>query len=225
MVSGTDKQRTNKNNMCNPKIPSVTLQTAILLQVKEFAESGKVFSAHDITRSIRDKCNTGKMEIPEVEDLSGADGYRFNVDHAKVRNLFNEMRDNGVFDAEYTVKRNFNGMYFDYTATAHNVATPVSSTASPPTKVTPKPFIPAPANIVIPFPFVKSLEIKRRIVGYLGNCTRRNFRPSLKHIQSAIKRGNHSTGVSSADLLDLIRKDLGYSVSHGPDIKHTRIIV
>lgn len=209
--------------MCN--VPSVTLQTAVLLVIKEFATSGNKFSAHDITKSIRDKCNAGQMEIPEVEDLTGADGYRFNVDHKKVRVLFNEMRDNGVFDADFSIQKKFNGMFFEYFATPTAVPT-VAPTA--PVPVSPTGGTPPPTSIL---PVVNlsvgkvDAEIQRRVEQYLANCKSRNFRPSLKNVQSAIKRGEKSTGVSSGDLADLIEKDLGYSLSYGNGIDHTQVIV
>jgi len=204
--------------MCN--IPTVTLQTAVLLTIKEFADDGNKFSAHDITRSIRDKCNGGKLEIPEVEDLSGADSFRYNVQHNKVRDLFNEMRDNGVFDADYTIHRNFNGMFFEYTASSTAPSQPPVPSyggTPPPTSILP----------VVPLATVFAqvdAEIKRRVTQYLQNCKTRNFRPSLKQVQSAIKRGDKSTGVSSGELEDLIRKDLGFAMSGG-DIKHNQVIV
>jgi len=206
--------------MCN--VPSVTLQTAVLLVIKEFADVGNKFSAHDITRSIRDKCNNGQMEIPEVEDLSGADSFRFNVDHVKVRNIFNEMRDNGVFDADYTIQRKFNGMFFEYTAQSVNQPVPCCGGTPPPTSILPVVPLasPTPAAAFV----VADAEIRRRVTQYLDNCKSRNFRPSLKQVQSAIKRGDKSTGVSSGELEDLITKDLGFAMSGG-DIKHNQVIV
>lgn len=213
--------------MCNNQnVPSVTLQTAILLQVKEFAEKNTKFSAHDITAALRSKCNSGQMEIPEVEDLSGADSHRFNIQHNAVRTLFNEMRDNGVFDAEYTIRKQFNGMFFEYIADVVNkTSTPSVTPAATPAN---PPFVPAPATFVAPIPTsttgVLDNILKDRVESYLENCANRNFRPSLKNVQSAIKRGNKSTGVSSAELLDYIQKDLGYKVTVGGDIKNTQIV-
>lgn len=212
--------------MCNTTtVPTVTLQTAILLQVKEFAEQGKKFSAHDITAQLRNKCNNGQMEIPEVEDPSGQDGFRYNVQHNAVRTLFNEMRDNGVFDSDFQIRKQFNGMFFEYVADAMNQATTpvVPSTPSTPLSVgNPAPPIPSPSTIPNR---VLTTDIKNRIIKYIDNCIVRNFRPSLKNVQSAIKRGSKSTGISSAVLLDYIQNELGYSISYsGRNIKHTQII-
>lgn len=212
--------------MCNTTtVPTVTLQTAILLQVKEFAEQGKKFSAHDITAQLRSKCNNGQMEIPEIEDVSGQDGFRYNVQHNAVRTLFNEMRDNGVFDSDFQIRKQFNGMFFEYVADA------VNQGATPMTPVTPTVMTPSvsPTPVVTPSTpsttGVLTSDIKVRVENYLENCATRNFRPSLKNVQSAIKRGNKSTGISSAVLLDYIQNELGYSISYsGRNIKHTQII-
>lgn len=197
--------------MCNPNIPSVTLQTAVLIAVKEFAEKKTKFSSHDITRILRNKCNTGKMEIPEIEDLSGIDGYRFNVNHEKVRNLFQEMINNGVFAADFVIQRQFNGMYYEYvTISSPTKIPPVSVPPQYPTNVqTPLASIPVPVVCQTTDP-----EIIRRITQYLDNCKARNFRPNLKQIQSAIKRGNYSTGVSQNELSDFIQNS-GYRISRG----------
>lgn len=206
--------------------PSVTLQTAILMQIREFSKQPtKPFSAHDITRAIRDKCNTGQIEIPEIEDLTGADTWRFQVNHKQVRNLFNQMRDNGVFAADYTIQQEFKGVYFEYTATP--VISPASQFPPPPS---PSPG-PTTVQAVATLNQLSSggatidAEIERRVRQYLDNCKSRNFRPSLKHVQSAIKRGDKSTGVSSSDLLDFIRKNLGLTVSYGNGIDHTQVVL
>lgn len=204
---------------------TVTLQTAILMAVKSFAEQGTKFSAHDISKLLRDQVNTGQLEIPEVEDLSGQDGHRFNIKHPEVRSLFNQMRDNGVFSTDFNLNGQFNGMYFIYEAS------PVIAVNATP--VTPA-FTPAPANIFPPTTATTTTaaapangldsKIKDRVKSYLNNCVTRNYRPSLKHVQSAIKRGPKSTGVASQDLLDYIENELGYSVVTGSDIKHTQIV-
>jgi len=81
---------------------------------------------------------------------------------------------------------------------------------------------PTPAPVGSSTPFTG--EIKQRVREYLRNCTNRNYRPSLKHVQSAIKRGNKSTGVGSDELLNYITTTLNYQVTAGGDIKHTQII-
>ena len=74
--------------MCN-QTQSVTLQTAVLLTVKEFAQANQPFSVHDITRTIRSKAANGDLEIPEVE-VAGA-SFRFDIPHAKVKGLLYDL--------------------------------------------------------------------------------------------------------------------------------------
>ena len=67
----------------------ITLQSAILIQIKEFAENDKTFSVHDITRTIREKTASGEWDIPDAM-VTGAP-FKYDISHDKVRTLFNEM--------------------------------------------------------------------------------------------------------------------------------------
>ncbi len=201
--------------MCN-QVPSVTLQTAVLMQVKEFASNNQSFSVHDITRTIRHKTAQGELEIPEVE-VSGA-SFRFDIPHAKVKALFDELWRTGVFDPDFTLSRQFNGMYFEYTPSplAGSPTVQVSTPATAPvtqTVSTPAPVAPsAPATTSGPVP---DSVVRDRIQTYLNNCTNKNFRPTLRTVQSAIKR-DVSTGWSCEKIRDYI-EDLGYDIVPDPD--------
>ena len=117
------KQQTTNKNMCNNQnVPSVTLQSAVLLQVKEFVKNKQTFSVHDITRNIRSKASSGDLEIPETE-VSGT-SFKNDIPHAKVKNIFDNLWQTGVFDSEFTLSRLFNGTYFEYTPTLVNQMTP-----------------------------------------------------------------------------------------------------
>lgn len=190
--------------MCQ-QVQSVTLQNAIYMQAKEFATKSQSFSVHDITRTIREKTAQGELEIPEVE-VSGA-SFRFDIPHAKVKALFDELYRTNAFDADFTLTRNFNGMYFEYTPQLVNGATIPPQTSAP---------VAAPAPTVAPSVTVASNDITARVQQYLTNCVARNFRPSLKQVQSAIKRQNVSTGVSCESLKTTI-ETLGYTVIDNPD--------
>jgi hypothetical protein len=202
--------------MCN-QVPSVTLQTAVLMQVKEFANNNQQFSVHDITRTIRQKTAAGDLEIPEVE-VSGA-SFRFDIPHAKVKALFDELWRTGVFDPDFTLSRNFNGTYFEYTPSAVNQSayagvsvspTPVTAPVSSPTPT-------APTNTASVASGTLPSDIAARVATYLSNCRNRNFRPTLKQVQSAIKRGDASTGYSCPVLRSYITGTLGYTVVDDPE--------
>lgn len=185
------------------QLQTVTLQTAVLIQVNELASNNKTFSVHDITREIRSKVNQGILEIPEVE-VSGA-SFRFDIPHAKVKSLFDELWRAGTFDPNFSLARNFNGTYFEYTPQ------PVQSVPAAPVSVT----VAQPA-IVPPSPSVTSGTVEGRIQKYLDNCKSRNFRPTLKQVQSAIKR-DVSTGRTCEQLQDYI-EGLGYKVAVDPEV-------
>ena len=211
--------------MCN-QVQSVTLQTAVLMQVKEFAQNNTPFSVHDITRTIRSKTAQGELEIPEVE-ISGA-SFRFDIQHAKVKALFDELWRTGVFDPDFSLSRQFNGMYFQYTPSLINGGAVAGISVAPQAPLSAG--VPTTASATnasnvgqnwgatsaAPTPAPVSTDVKDRVALYLTNCKTRNFRPSLKQVQSAIKRGDASTGWS-CESLKAIAEGLGYTVVANPD--------
>jgi len=200
--------------MCN-QVKSVTLQTAILMQVKEFATSNVPFSVHDITRTIREKTSKDELEIPEVEVIVTASSpNRFEISHAKVKSLFDELWRTGVFDPEFTLNRSFTGMYFEYTPQlVGNVS------AAPCPMNVPVPSVPYTATAAhsadTSIPDYISENNTVRVKLYLANCVRKNFRPTLKQIQSAIKR-DEIPGCSCGELRAYITT-LGYTIVDDPD--------
>jgi len=192
-------------------LQSVTLQTAVLMQAKEFAKNGQSFSVHDITTAIRSKVNSGELEIPEVE-VAGA-SFRFDIPHVKVKGLFDELWRTGVFDTDFTLNRQFTGVYYEYTPTLVNTAAPVPSFAVSSTPVTSSPSTAATATSTATNDLT---TVMSRVEMYLDNCQARGFRPTLKQVQSAIKR-SESTGWTCHDLRNLITNDLGYAVVDDPE--------
>lgn len=204
------------------QLQTVTLQTAVLMQVKEFANSNKAFSVHDITREVRQKVNQGVLEIPEVE-VAGA-SFRFDIPHAKVKALFDELWRTGVFDPDFALNRNFNGMYFEYTpspvAAAPTAPAPSFTVSQPPVSA------PVATPSVRPALGVTRAEATKRIEQYLNNCETRQFQPTLKQVQSAIKRGDASTGWSCEDIRGIIESDMGYTVVDDPNyISAAQVVV
>ena len=219
----------------NP-VQTVTLQTAILQQVQEFANHLTVFSVHDITVAIRNKTTSGELEIPEVE-VQGA-SFRFDIPHAKVKALFDELYRTGVFDPNYRLLRAFNGMYFEYTpqqltpapsttpASTAPVQSPVSAgfamggTTSP--ALSP---VPTPSVTHATVPSYISPNDAMRVQLYLANCAKKNFRPILKGVQSAIKRNDVPCSCSCSELKSYI-STLGYKIVDDPEaVSKSQIIV
>lgn len=204
--------------MCTQTVPSVTLQTAVLMQVQEFAKNNQTFSVHDITTAVRRKTANGELEIPEVE-VTGA-SFRFEIPHVKVKAIFDELWRTGVFDPVLTLARQFNGTYFEYTPTLNASATQTGNVPAAPASVNVVTPVTAPAVVpvlnVAPAATVSDDDVKNRIRTYLNNCVTRNFRPSLKQVQSAIKRSS-STGWTCEKIGEYIENDLGYTVVADPD--------
>jgi len=190
--------------MCNQP-QSVTLQTAVLMQVKEFASNNSQFSVYDITTAIRWKTSQGELEIPEVE-VTG-ESFRFDIPHTKVKALFDELWRTGVFDPDFTLSRKFNGTYLEYTPTPGYGAyvsptSPQTTTAS----TTTAPRIWAEARVKALFSKVSRVGVETRIKTYLENCSTRHFCPTIKQVQSAIKRSNVSNGWTCGDIKEAIEK-------------------
>jgi hypothetical protein len=212
--------------MCNQTqtVPSITLQTAVLMQVQEFAKDNQMFSVHDITAAVRRKTANGELEIPEVE-VSGA-SFRFDIPHVKVKAIFDELWQTGVFDPFLTLNRRFNGTYFEYTPFLN---TPYSQTANI-TATQPSFNVVTPTTTpnVVPVLNVTPTsddDVKSRIRTYLNNCVTRNFRPTLKQVQSAIKRTS-STGWTCDKIGEFIEQDLGYTIVADPDfVSASQVVV
>lgn len=195
----------------------ITLQDAILTQVQEFANDNKSFSIHDITTTLRRKTANGELEIPEVE--TSHHSFKFEIQHVKVKSIFENLWQTGGFDHVLTLNRQFNGTYFEYTATLINnspaQAQPANVTANPVAGcvVTPAVFV---SHKVTTAPPINDDSVKSRIRTYLNNCVTRNFRPTLKQVQSAIKRTS-STGWTCEKIGEFIEQDLGYTIVADPD--------
>jgi hypothetical protein len=203
-------------------VASVSLQTAVLEQVKWFANTGTVFSVHDVTRSIRTKVSQGELEIPETEVHGSA--FRNDIPHTKVKSLFDDLWRTGAFDQYLTLNRQFNGTYFEYTPTlnvsstqtANVTAAPVTIAVNTSSNVGMANSNPSSPLTVTSAPPVSDDSVKYRIRTYLDNCTNRNFRPTLKQVQSAIKRSS-STGWTCENIRDYVEQELGISVVADPD--------
>ena len=179
------------------KPETVTLQTAVIMVVKDFVQNDESFSIHDITVGIRERCNNGLLEISEIENPDPSAPFRFIVEHSVVRVLFNEMWDRGVFSGQTPIlDRRHNGRYWEFSSGSDddvllksllddlgvsdsdllNVSVAKSqSTYSPPT----------PDSLALD---ERKIEAKRRIKIYLENCAKVPVFPTLKQVQSAIHR-------------------------------------
>jgi hypothetical protein len=190
---------------------TVTLQTAVLNQVNEFVQQGKVFSVYEITQAIRKKTAQGELEIPEVE-VNGA-SFRFDIPHVKVKALFDESWRTGIFNSG--LSRKYNGQYWEYSPSPVTASPTVNVQASVPLMSTVAPLQPVVSKI--PVTTFSKQVIQDRIKTYLLHCAASSYRPTIKQVQSAIKRGDMSTGWSCQEIQDLIVNDIGATVNYHPD--------
>ncbi len=210
-------------SMCNQNIPSVNLQTAVLMQVQEFVNSGQVFSRYDITKALRQKCNDGLLEIPEVENVDG--NPRFDIRKNAVDAIFDQLYQNclanGLPPLTYTYNQVLGYRVFSADLTAVQptpvpTATPASFPSAAPLPATLSNSSVAPTQVVsVPVTTATNMpdaaELNRRIGLYMNNCQRIGKVPTLRQIQSAIKRGGKSTGLSRRECRN-IAVSLGYAV-------------
>jgi hypothetical protein len=100
--------------MCNQN-KTVTLQNAVLLTVQEFAAANKTFSIHDITQTLREKTSNNELEIPETAVVGQS--FNFEIRADKVKEIFLDLWQTGVFTPDFSLNRQYNGTYFEYTPT------------------------------------------------------------------------------------------------------------
>lgn len=210
--------------MCkNANTPSVNLQTAVLMQVQEFVNSGQAFSRYDITKALRQKCNDGLLDIPEIEDTNPGVTNRYNVRKQAVDDIFEQLFANCLANGLPPLTYTFNqaGGYRVFAADPNAV----QAVPQPATYVS-QPSVPSPAGaytgVVAGTPSITPItptttvtlsdsELRRRVGLYMDHCGKIGLVPTLKQIQSAIKRGNKSTGLSYREIAN-VATSLGYKV-------------
>lgn len=198
--------------MCNQSnVPSVNLQTAVLMQVQEFVQSGQAFSRYDITKALRQKCNDGLLEIPEVENVNSSP--RFDIRKNAVDNIFEQLYQNCLANGLPPLTYTYNQVlgYRVFSADQNAVQpTPTPVQAPTVTLASFPPAAPLPATLAnspvsptqvvsVPVTAVTTpddSELRRRVGLYMGNCQKIGKTPTLRQIQSAIKRDGKSTGLS-----------------------------
>lgn len=172
----------------------MTLDEAIKNQIIEFGNNNKTFSVHDITSELRRKTANGDIEIPEVQ----VDKYsfKFEISHAKVKNIFDYGWTSGEYNKYFTLNRNFNRVYYEYTATVINnpsnsndtTSSNVNSNNSAVATNSPTNNSNIISNIKSNNQFNVDDIIKNNIKNYI---IKHNNSPTIKEIQSAIKRKNY----------------------------------
>lgn len=197
-----------------PSVPSLSLRDAVLSQIQEFINNQTPFSRYDITTALRNRCNNGELEIPEV--ATQGSNVKYMIMKNDVDRMFDDIYQNpsayGIPSLRSTFKPGFAYRIFevDSSVAPSTPATPSTPYVSSGYVSTPIGSPPPPTSAQVSPPATDS-EIRRRIQTYLTRCAAGGNTPSLKKIQSAIKRGNKSTGLSCNDIRN-IATSLGYTV-------------
>lgn len=219
------------NNSCGCEPEKTNLQLAVLEVVRELVRRNNPFSIHDVTVFIRKACNSGLLEVSDCVDTDPDAEYEFNIEHARVREAFNELWSRGVLTGDIpTLTRNHNGRFWEFSGLNKDVDLKNDPTgANPPLTPLPTTDPNCRTNTTVQDISGYSLNdvkvkvsnntvqqpvddvVKNRIKNYLTNY-RGSYPPSAKMVQSAIKRGNKSTGLSCEEIRK-ISSDLGATLS------------
>ena len=200
-------------------------------------ENDKTFSVHDITRTIREKTASGEWDIPDAM-VTGAP-FKYDISHDKVRTLFNEMWDAQLFLCPCPLSRKFNGMFNEYFVSRDfcrdpaiqpelvDQPEPADAPEQPHTECVSythtgdKCTVKTDANIVPHFSMLsddgcckQKDPVAQRIDTYISNCHKRKTYPTIKQIQSAIKR-RCGSGWTCKRIYDYLKMS-GYAVQMYP---------
>lgn len=191
-----------------------TLKELVQGAVEGFLATDTPFSVHNLTTSIRQLVNSGAVTVPSLF-VDGKD-FKYEIGHDDVKFYFQELFNANSFSRQ--VGRRFEDPYFLYFGVDSNSTTdPTSSTDtgdafSRLTKalaaMRPKSILSTPKTtnfdssprVQVTTAKVGRNEIIKRVRTYFNNCSDQGFLPSSKQIQSAVKRGDRSTGWSRSEL-------------------------
>jgi hypothetical protein len=173
---------------------TLIIEEAVLKTVNAFLDTDKTFSIFDITQQIRQDAENGVIEIPTLRVDNQP--FEFDIPHSVVKDVFLAYVAQGVFNQGLV--RKWNGQYFVYqgavNVAANNAVLPSAPVSQPYT---------APLSSSGSSKLPKDIVIIR-IGMYLKNCKSRGSNPTVKQIQSAIKRGNEQVGWTCGELMPLV---------------------
>lgn len=179
---------------------TLTLQSAVILQVKEFANNNQTFSIHDITRALREKSGNNEIEIPEVAVLGQS--FNFEIRADKVKEIFLDLWKTGVFTPDFSLNRQYNGTYFEYTPSAVTSvnAAPIGVNV-PVVSVAPSPTVTATSSRI------DKQTVIHKIEEYINNHQGQSV--TVEKIRAGIK----CNGWTCAEIQDIISSFTGVILS------------
>jgi len=187
---------------------TIKLNTAIIAQIKAFVDSGKDYSAYDVTKAIRNDCNSGVLAISDLqqEDVDGISSYK--IVHSDVQAYVKELEQNNLlFGCQKTYGVSHHGVSYVIYNPAPVVPTfQVAASTSTSTAST--------AAIAIPIKIKQSktnkinAALSSKIENYVVNKGLKGSKATLKGIQSRLKQ----KGITVEDIYNFVVDD-GYYVS------------
>jgi hypothetical protein len=212
--SQTQNNTTNENNMKTndastataavSTTPQLTLKEAVVNAVNELKVKGS-FSAHDVTKSVRDAANAGEIALPGLEaSQPNSSNIKYWVNHADVKTTLDGLLNDGTLANLGLTNVDYSGAFrvFEFTSSAPSSTAPVPSADDhdgAPVATTPAPNVANPTQS----PLAQKIEA---YLNKVGSAT-------LKQVQSALK----VNGVTCKDLAPIV-ESLGFTVTAGtPD--------
>jgi hypothetical protein len=167
--------------------------------IDQLVGAGRTFSAHDVTRKVRDAVNDPTADDFDIDCGHDVDG-RFQdylVDHSEVKEIVAERFKDG------DLSRKSNGAYFLYEGANIQVKTVNVQKATA---------TPSPASYARPTGGLSDTEIEAEIVRYLDD----NGQNDLYHIQGAICRSGQKPMILMSELARVSEASKKiHIVSHG----------
>ncbi len=147
---------------------TISLNTAVLVAIQSLVASQKSFSAHDVTKKIRELSNSGQFSIANA-DTQELDGVEYEViEHSDVRSIVEELWVSGV--CEYSgLARKFNGQFYEYFLEDKPRVSVTAGVAQP--------------SPVSPAGYSPKIPVIQKIEDYIHN----RGSASLKQVQSRLK--------------------------------------
>ncbi len=165
--------------------------TAVLNTMANFVSTGTSFSAHDITKELRNQVNANNLRLTDLDEEMVGGVTTQRIDHDKVRTQVREVYESNVLPLDRDFGRGF--MLYVPRSASPAISNPTPSLSVPTPQITSPTFRQSP-----------NFPVQR----YLSNKFRKSQAPTLKQIQSAIRRKGSWTVRELKDVCE----SLGYSV-------------
>ena len=162
---------------------TLTFATAVLCAIRRFTSISFDFSAHDITKELRRQVNSGEIALSDIDERDVDGSITQYIEHDVVRNLVRELYTENLIP-DYG--RKDNGQYIVYTKL--NITPSQTTTVTLAAQPTPTP-TPTP-----PQPAISQITKETMVIDYVKRKVAKGEHPTLKRIQSRMKRASLTCG-------------------------------